>query len=312
MLEYWSSGSRCRGGSTGAGWRQPDPDRRWEPGRGVGLEALGQPDQLGVEPRVLDPGQHPGRVLDGVVVVEDAAGVGQQLPQGDPVAEGQQPRQPALDRVIQAEPALFGQLQHQHGRPDLADTLQPHPGIHRHGLAGGHIRDTGRPRPAPVRPGDIGGGAGGDACAAAGQLVEHTLQVGPCHRLCMVAPRVEHGDGDPSGDEHERHDRNDPGGAPADSRRAGVVGPGGGGDGRHSGPPLSSLMLERRRRSTLIVSRGTGREQRRWSRDRRVSRRGPERDRSSGADIPDHATPTMLSILELLRAEPDRAPGNTP
>jgi hypothetical protein len=233
MLEYWSSGSRCRGGSTGAGWRQPDPDRRWEPGRGVGLEAPGQPEELGVQDGVLDPGQHPGGVVDGVVVVEDAAGVGQQLPQGDAVPEGQQPRQPALDRVVQAELALLGQLQDQHGRPDLADALQPHAGVGRHGLAGGHIGHAGRPRPAPMGSGDVGGRAGGDACAAAGQLVEHPLQLRAANHRRLVGTHADQGDRGRDGGHEHRHGHQDPRRVPAGSSGAGVGPSGGCGDGRH-------------------------------------------------------------------------------
>jgi hypothetical protein len=48
-------------------------------------------------------------------IVEQAARVAEQLADRDRVAVGQQPRQDARDRLVEPQPPLVGELQHDHG-----------------------------------------------------------------------------------------------------------------------------------------------------------------------------------------------------
>ena len=64
----------------------------------------------------------------GVVgVVEDPAGVVEQLPHGDRGAVRDQTGQPPLDRVVQPQRALADQLQHHGGDQRLGDAADPEP-----------------------------------------------------------------------------------------------------------------------------------------------------------------------------------------
>ena len=107
-------------------------------------------------------------VLEGLVDldlgVEQAAGVVEQLAHGDQVAVGQQPGQVPAHRVVQADPALGDQLEHDRGHERLG--LAGHPeGLHRAGrLAGAQVADAADPSDGaavvldgadgPGRPGD--------------------------------------------------------------------------------------------------------------------------------------------------------------
>jgi len=78
-------------------------------------------------------------------VVGHAAGVAQQLFDGDLVAVGQDPQQPPLHRVLQRQPPLGDQLKH-------------HGGHQRLGQAAGPVVQVGSHRPAGAQVGHAAGG----------------------------------------------------------------------------------------------------------------------------------------------------------
>jgi hypothetical protein len=86
--------------------------------------------------------------------------VAEQLADGDLVAVGQDPGQPALQRVRQRQPALGDQLQDDGGDQRLGQAAgaEAQPGLH--GPAGGDVCDAGGGLQAPVLILDPGGGAG--------------------------------------------------------------------------------------------------------------------------------------------------------
>ena len=91
---------------------------------------IGEADLLAGRDGAGGPGLLDGRQ---VRVIRKAAGVVEQLPHRDPGAVAEQAGQVSRDRVVQAEPALGGQLQRHGGDVGLGDTgdAEPVRGPHR-------------------------------------------------------------------------------------------------------------------------------------------------------------------------------------
>ena len=173
--------------------------------------------QLRPQLDVLDAGEvgalHARRGVAEVVVVDQAAAHRQQLADRDPVAVGEQPRQPPGDRIADAEPSCLRELQDQRRRVDLAHALQPHSRVDRHLRARARIGDPGGAPPASARAGHIRGRARGELgrprdCAVEDPLQPRTRRLrrfrGACPRRLRVEDSID-GDHDPE----SRHRRDD-------------------------------------------------------------------------------------------------------
>jgi hypothetical protein len=115
------------------------------------------------------------RLFDGRPVVGHAAGVIEQLAEGDLLAVGQDPRQPTVQAVLQRQPALRDQLQHDGGDQRL-------------GQAAGAEVQLGSHRPAGAQVGHAAGGRLGavvvlDPAGGAGRPGRHQLIQQPLQRL---------------------------------------------------------------------------------------------------------------------------------
>jgi hypothetical protein len=86
-----------------------------------------------------------------VVVVDQPARVRQEMADRDPIAVGDQARQPLLDGVLDPEDPVLVEQRDQRRGPDLAHALQPHACIGRHRRACSDIGQTRGARPGSLR-----------------------------------------------------------------------------------------------------------------------------------------------------------------
>jgi hypothetical protein len=154
---------------------QLDDQRRGHFERRVGGKAFGGVGDAGLQLRVLHVGQRRLEALElqEVVVVDKAAGVRQQLLDRDLVSVRKGAGQPLLDGVVELERPLLRELKDHRRRPDLADALQPEPGIGWHRRPGLGVGDAGRTDPCPLWAPDVGGDAWGRAIWTGDQAAEN-------------------------------------------------------------------------------------------------------------------------------------------
>ena len=154
--------------------------------------------------RILDPVDVVRRPGLEVVGVDHAAGHAQQLLDGDPVAVGQEPRQPVRDRVIELHPPLADELEHERRGPRLAHAVEPQARFRRHRRA--DPRDPRRAVPHTTGTDDVGGHAGRDPPRPRHEPVDDPLEIRP--RALVVAI------GRTAGDEHRQTAEKDDHGQP--------------------------------------------------------------------------------------------------
>jgi hypothetical protein len=147
-------------------------------------------DQLCRPPHQGGVGRHGWPEAGVVGVVEDPAGVLEQLAQGDGRAAWHQAGKPPCDAVAESQPVLGRQLQHHRGDERLGEAARPDPVARGHRASGGDVRQPAGRVHQPVAE-------AGQADDARDAVVGDALQRRPERCLGRRSLRRHAGDGRP-------------------------------------------------------------------------------------------------------------------
>lgn len=158
------------------------------PGSRGELRAVGDGDAYELPWRQGGGARRAGQPTDHAPIareVEQTAGVGEKLPEGDFPAvvalAAHQPRKVLIDRVVQVEPSPFGQLEDDRRDKGLGDAARAEAVAFVNSPTGAHIGQPGRGEARPVA---VQGEHGGPRCPAPG----HQPPYGRVQRRLGVPP----------------------------------------------------------------------------------------------------------------------------